>query len=288
MKLKFTYTLFCAALAVALILSNSAGRANGNGAGNTGAPGDEVSGGNPKTCQGCHGVGSAAGIQVTLDVQLLDSSNNVVTQYLPNKNYTAKVTVNTATGAPARFGYQMLALLNNGNVSTNSWSSPSANSRIATANGRSYAEQKSSSVSNVFSVAWKAPAAGKGATTFYVAGCGVNGNGGSGGDAANFTKIIINEKTTATDDLRSAPFQLTVLGNPTVGDELNFIAQNAKNGDYQLRLFSLNGQLVSAQNINIASENQPNALPLPAVSSGIYLLQMTDADGRSATTKVIK
>ncbi len=290
MNSKFIYTLSIAAFAAVLFLGNSGGRAASSNAGNTGAPGDEVSGGNPKTCQGCHGVGSAAGIQVTIGVELLDSLNNAVTQYIPNKNYTARATVNKVTGNPTKYGFQLLSLINTGNVSVNGWSNPATNTRISTANGgRSYAEQKTPSVSNVFTVSWKAPAAGKGAITFYSAGCGVNGDGGSGGDGANFTKLVVTEKTTAAEDLQQATFALSILENPITSDHAIFYAlHNAENGEYRAALYALNGELIAQQKMWINSDAQRTELPTPNLPHGVYVLQISDNRGKTIAAKLVK
>ena len=154
-------------------MSSSEGRATDKDEGSTGAPGES------STCASgyCHGSGGA--ISVSLSMEVLDMNSNPVSQYEPGETYRIAVSINHIGGnSPSAFGFQLVALADADNQSTESFSNPASNVQIATANstGRTYAEHNGPSDTNVFMVDWTAPAAGTGSVTFYSAGNGVNGD----------------------------------------------------------------------------------------------------------------
>ena len=135
-------------------MSHSGGRAADKNQGNTGAPGDAS-----VTCgaSNCHGGNSTS---VDLDITVTDSDGNEVSGYLPNQTYTIRVGINHTGGtAPVAYGFQLVALTDSNNQSTESFSNPSSNVQLATANstGRLYAEHNGPSSSSTFDVQWTAP-----------------------------------------------------------------------------------------------------------------------------------
>jgi len=217
MKFNLLYTIFALALLTTISLSNSGGRAEGANRGNTGAPGDEMIGNNPRTCQNCHATGA---IQVTMSLEVLDVANNPITAYVPNEIYTAKVRIESAAGpAPLGYGFQMVNLFDADNTGVNNWTETghSENVQIETVSStnRTYAEHKGISDSNEFLVQWQAPAAGKGAVSFYAIGSGVNRNGSTSGDGT-----ALPQKLTLTESLTSSIADLSTIGHLLTGTHL--------------------------------------------------------------------
>jgi hypothetical protein len=180
MKIRLVYLLFLTTLGALVLPASKNGRASQDKTGNTGAPGDDANpNGTPRICTYCH-FGAAA---PQVSIRVLDAGGDTVTAYIPGQQYTARVAINTNITTLTGFGFQMIALRDNGNVDLDGFSDPGNNTvnnyKIATIpNGRTYAEHDNVSVNNSqFNVVWTAPAAGTGPVTFYAAGNAVNRNG---------------------------------------------------------------------------------------------------------------
>ena len=164
MRLLFSTLIF--SLIVLLSMGNKNGRASSANRGNTGAPGDETSLGQPKTCMNCHNQGP---ITASLAISVLDADNQPVTQYRPGQPYTAQVKITASGSGLMGYGFQMIALRDAGNTDLDGFTDSNPNNyKIASiSNGRTYAEHDNISSSNTFNVNWTAPAAGTGSVTFY-------------------------------------------------------------------------------------------------------------------------
>lgn len=292
MKLRLTYTLFLALLAAVVFMGNKNGRASTPpGAGNTGAPGDEaLPNGTAIVCNSCHTPGNPNPISSTTAISVLDSAGNAVTQYLPGKLYTARVTINTATGNPLRWGFQMIALKDAGNTDLDGFSDMNPNNyKIATVNstGRSYAEHDNSSTTNVFNVRWTAPVAGTGNVTFYAAGNAVNNNGQNTGDGASFSNLKLTEgSTSSTQNPDAARIGLRVWPNP-VETSANLTVVLPLAGDYRLSVHDLSGRMVWENTQALASGENRLDVPAAAWKPGIYFVSLSGG-GISANVKVAK
>ena len=206
-------------LGIFLLQSHSAGRAGGNDRDNTGAPGGQTGGnGRMISCANCH---NGANFEVGLDLELIDADGNLVNQYIPNEIYTATVSLETLSGMPSAYGFQMVSLLDSDDSDVNGWVegslTPNAQLSLANSTGRVYAEQDGTSESNEFSVRWQAPAVSSGDVSFYLAGVGVNANGASAGDhAPTPIRIILPELNTSDIKDVHNDIHLNVYPNPTV------------------------------------------------------------------------
>lgn len=260
-------------------MGNRNGRAASQNRGNTGAPGDETLSNQPRLCASCHGGGP---ITASMAIAVLDSAGNSVTQYVPRNNYKAKVTI-TATGSGlSGYGFQMIALRNNGNVDLDGFSDPGNNNfKIATiSNGRTYAEHDNISNSNVFEVPWKAPAAGTGSVTFYAAGNGINRNNNSSGDGAANAKLVLTESgTVSNNDVESAIRLFGLSPNPARSLAQISLATR-ENGAYQLAVFDAAGRLAWSGSIVLNTES-PTTLPLDVSEwpVGVYIVRLFNEHG---------
>lgn len=243
--------------------SNSGGpAASGNRA--TGAPGDGST-----SCVTCHSSGSFG--MVSIDLEIRDDSGNVISTYVPGNVYNLNVQV-SASGSPSGYGFQMIALRDDGNVTTNSFQNPGNLVRLSTTTGRQYAEHNQANPSGEFSVSWEAPEAGSGSVTFYVGANAVNGNGINSGDNANLFELTIDELGDTTGNINGViDFVLSpsfkVYPNPAA-DVIQIDNPSDINEPY--KLFNSSGELVKIFN------HDQNTISLDQYPSGIYFLIQKD------------
>jgi hypothetical protein len=124
MKIRLVYLLFLTILCAIVLPASKNGRASQDKTGNTGAPGDEANpNGTPRICSHCH-FGAAA---PEVSVRVLDGNGDTVTTYIPGQQYVARVAINTNVATLTGFGFQMIALRDNGNVDLDGFSDPGNN-----------------------------------------------------------------------------------------------------------------------------------------------------------------
>lgn len=269
-----------------LSLGNKNGRASSQNKGNTGAPGDEVSLGHPKTCQNCHNQGP---ITATLAITVLDAANQAVTQYHPGQVYTASVKISASGTGLQGYGFQMIALRDAGNTDLDGFGDVNPNNyKIATiSNGRTYAEHDNISSSNTFNVKWTAPAAGTGAVTFYASGNGVNANGGTSGDGAAVNSLKLSEfGTVAAEEAESPQSFLKISPDPAYGNSF-LDTQGFPAGDYRIRAFDSRGNIQWQTAARLPATGSPTEIPSDAWQAGVYYIQV-EGDARRAIVKVLK
>jgi hypothetical protein len=254
-------------------LANSGGRADSANAGNTGAPGDQISGGSPVTCQFCH---NSAAIQVTLSISLLDLEGNVVSDYIPGETYKVRVMINPAVGNPGGYGFQLIPIRDSNNSDIKGLQNPASNVKISTVNstGRTYAEHNGVSNSGTFEVEWVAPEAGTGSVTFYSAGNGVNRNGNSVGDGGANSSLKIEEG--APSSANNLPKKAKILLSPNPVIDFASIALPEEISVQTLSIIHQNGSLVLTQAVNNSSRIDLN---LSNLSPGTYILLLNDRNG---------
>ena len=258
-----------------LLSSSSQGRAFAANSGNTGAPGETI------RCSNCHGGGSFR--NTTYLIEVLDSSNNVVSSYTPGYVYTLIGTFNTTIGfpAPPAYGFQVVSLTGT-NTPYNAWSNASPNARIdLTSGGRSYTEQRGPSSSNTFTVNWTAPPVGTGNITFYSAANGVNLNRGTSGDNSFSTQLTLTENIATNLVDRNINADLSLYPNP-VQNELSIKSTTPIIG--QLMIFDKTGKIVRSRqfissSLIVKMEDLPN---------GLYFVRMIDQNGKMINKKVVK
>jgi Secretion system C-terminal sorting domain/Reeler domain len=293
MKFKFIYTFFLLSLVAFLFSASSGGRANA-GWGNTGAPGDEMSGGQPRTCQSCHGTGTANTIQVTQTFEVTDNDgNDVFTDgYTPGETYNIKLTVNAVTGNPAKYGFQILCLnaaQNANGTEVSDWTAVSNNVAIRTASntGRKYAEHMSASNSNVFSMTWVAPDQGSGDVTFYVVSNGVNGNNETGGDGATGGKFTLSEfvPVSSTNTLLQQA-DMTLFPNP-VAEQLSLKINTKESGNYDWAILDIQGRTLQNGQFDLVQGENVQQLPVADIAAGLYQVQLRK-DGKALSQTMVK
>ncbi len=272
-----------------IFMGHSAGRADAENWGNTGAPGDQLQGnGDPRTCISCHASG-AISVDLQIDILNEDGSALANNEYIPGTTYNMAVRVERTAGAmPSKYGFQMVALTDSDEQEVNTWANPSANVAIATASntGRTYVEQTTSSDDNVFTMEWTAPASGKGNVTFYSCGNGVNNNGGTTGDGAACTTLTLGEAVSnSVVAINSDALQLEVSPNPAT-NYLNVQVDSSIQDDFTMNVLSLNGQLMQSRAWSLSSNNSVD-LDISDLPAGMYFIQLSN-ESYSTTTKWVK
>ena len=280
MNWKMTLTMIALLLGGFLLMNSSNGRATVGDEGNTGAPGDEAV--NNRTCQTCHNTGP---LQVTLDIFVTDQGENPVDTYVPGETYNVDVVVTPSVGTPAKYGFQLVGEIDANNESTNSFSNASSNAKLVnTSNGRQYAEHKTPSDANQFSVEWTAPQAGTGDVTFYAGGNGVNGNGQNSGDGAAVTSFTLTEDVGASVFENVNTIALSVAPNPAY-ESIQLTTGTELNGNYLLRVVDMEGRIV-LQQTGFAFLAQ-TTIAVDGLASGSYFVQILNGNN-VASAKFLK
>ncbi len=274
---KTIYTLFFGSIlfiGVSILLTSSSnGRAFSANDGNTGAPGEG------QTCRSCHG----GGFGTTVSITVKDSTGFPVSTYIPGKVYDVDVAINT-TSAAQRYGFQLVTLTSNA-IPYNAWSQPAANTRIASAGQRSYAEHKGKSITNSFSTKWTAPVSGTGDIVFYAGGAAVNNNQATSGDGGNTISLTIQEDMSTNLNELSLQNSLTFFPNPA--KELIFISNTAGIDLIgSIRIIDLKGQVLIENQINVNSNSQEQ-LNINQLSSGVYMIQLNTNKQETITKRII-
>ncbi len=165
-------------LATGEVLAEPDGRAADKNEDSTGGP---FSG---TECSGCHSGGSY-GTTVTLEVFDNGTTNPAGPDLEANTNYDLRFTVNTASGAPTGFGFQLVVLNDSDNVNNGTITNPSGNSAVVALNTRSYWEQMSSTATQQWTADWLSGSDTGGVTFFYTgeAGTSFSDSNGTAGDS---------------------------------------------------------------------------------------------------------
>lgn len=263
-----------------LTLSNAGGRANVANIGNTGAPGDQESNGQPVTCSACHSGGD---FNASLSIELLDGDGESITQYTPNTLYRIRVTVNASAQAE-KYAMQMVALIDENNEAINdNYSNPSANTKtaVASSTGRTYVEQIGASNFNDFEIDWMSPESNTGSITFYSAGVAANSNGNTNGDDTNKTSFTITEMVSSTNNLEN---EINFTINNPITNELILSSQNdIKISDWTI--YDLAGKvIISSVDLNPINQVKINTNSL---SNGLHIIKINTPKG-AKTIKFIK
>lgn len=277
MKFKLIYTFFALIAAALLLTNNSSGPAAVQNLDRTGSP---LS---PGPCQVCHNNGA---FSPTLTLEVLDNGA-AVAAYEPGRTYTLRVQAN-ATGNPAGYGFQAVALTGDDDLQAGVFSNPAQGIQITPLNGRQYAEHSMRRTSNIFEVDWTAPEAGTGEVRFYSAVVAANGNGTSTADGAAFltSPVALAEGPASSAEENELFEAFTIFPNP-VAARLNLRFQSRETGEYQLRIVNLQGQSLLERRIEVAAGEQVQGLEVSALPAGIYTVQLTDGR-RVSSRKVIK
>lgn len=264
-----------------ILQSHSDGRANRD-RDNTGAPGGQMSGnGNSITCSSCHNGGD---FDLDLNLELLDEDGNIVTEYIPNETYTARLFISTISGvAPEAYGFQMVSLIDNDNSDVNGWvdDSQSSNAQLIFANstGRVYAEHNGASPSNELTVQWTAPDNDSGNITFYAVGVGANGNNNNSGDIPLQPIQITYSENMSTSTFSKELIEISIYPNPTA-QYVNVVSENRMD---RIEIIDVLGRPI----MQSFPQSNHHLIDLESVSSGLYFVNVYESELSNPFTKLV-
>ncbi len=278
MRNQYLILSFCTILGAFLWMSSTGGVANVQGADLTGSP---LSGG---FCSGCHSGGN---FSPSISVELLDAGV-AVAQYQPGKSYTLRVRVN-ASGSPARYGFQAVALSGANNVKAGSFGTAPTGFRKTVLQDREYVEHSSPRSTNTLEIPWTAPTTGGESIRFYASGIAANNNGSSSGDASArlAQPLQINPMVTSTRESLLSKLALRIQGNP-IENNLNISLQIPQTGQYQFSLLGIEGKTYWQKSEWLPTGENTLQWEIPSFPTGAYFLKVEQGNRMVGTAKVFR
>lgn len=250
---------------------------NGAPAGRTGAPGEQ-------TCTACH-LGTVQNGSAIQTLELRDPDGNLATTYLPGVTYDVNFKVNNA--APKK-GFQLVALVVNGNTQAGSMVATS-NTSILTSGTKKYVNHKSSSTNTTtgWDFKWTAPATNVGDVKFYVASNVSNSNGSDSGDMIYTSQHTVSYNATASvEEIENVnQFNAFFAANTNT---LNLTFNSKIAGEGHLNVVDLSGKSVYNTKIGAVKtgENSQKVLLPSEIQSGIYLVHLF-VNNESSVVKIM-
>ena len=198
--------------------------------------------------------------QTDLQVEILEQgTSNTITEYVAGQTYDVLVTINTAMGTPAGYGFQIVSLEAGNNTPINTWANPANNVQLATLNnGRQYAEHNGISSTNTFSMEWTAPSSGSD-ITFYAAGNAVNGNSSTSGDGSDVKQVTISEfvNQVVTADAATNVIATDIADNGDGSDiQVQFTGAANETGIFEYRVYVVKAS--NAANFDVTAAQAAN------------------------------
>lgn len=284
MRLTTIYSIFFSLLAFALISlfsGYSFGPAATVGMGYTGAPGD-VSG---TTCGTCHNAGAFGAVNITMT-----SEGNLPSYSLLNPT-PIEITVLAASGMPAGYGVQLIALNVDDAPLDVTYSNLSDNLKeTTTPSGRKYLEHNGVGTNNSFTFDFQP----NGLTNlvpeikFYVAATAVNGAAGNGGDSGSEGFMFtLKDKALAVELIN---FTATRVRD---GVQLDWTTETEQDNEYFAVEHSTNGlDFTTLKNIGGAGTTQERHTyaylhDTPANGTNYYRLRMIEFSGKTTYSDVV-
>lgn len=278
MNKRLLYATSAVVTAILMWLANGAGPGNVQGIDRTGSP---LS---PGACDACHSGGD---FSPTITAELLDTGTPV-THYQPNKNYTLRVKVTTASGSPLRYGFQAVALTGTSNTAAGTFGTAPTGFRKTTIVGRTYVEHSSPRTNNTMDFPWTSPATLGEEIRFFAAGLAANNNSNSSGDAGVDlpTALVISPLVSSSEELAVEKFGLKMLGNP-IGEQLRIRMQAPQTGEYRFTLMALNGSMLWSREMHLVQGEHQLNFDAESLPEGVYVLQVLNGSS-TAGVKLVK
>ncbi len=210
------------------------------GAAHTGAPGEVHC-----ATSGCHSgtINSGPGT-TTFEI------DGGATTYIPGENYT--VTVDMAEDTIDKFGFQVIALKDNGNtfVGTYTLTDPTNTRLINGSGGKKYIGSTpcGSDADPVGSLGWTfdwtAPATNEGDITFYLASLATNHNHSTSGDNTYTQTLTLTANTTDIKEVGQVEKSFVMYPNPATDmAQIRYVLEG--NADVQISISDMFGKTVT-------------------------------------------
>ncbi len=262
--------IYIALISVAFIfMSNRRGRTSQTGQPSTTAPGES---GQYCGSIGCH---STTTYETDIRLALTDADGNVVDQYNPDEDYTVNIEIGHV-GTPAGYGFQIVSLRDSDESGINNFFDLPALTQEATALNRQYIEQSDRLPNDNISLNWTAPTNGTGDVTFYVAGNAVNGNGSSGGDSGDTTRLTIKEEIMSSINGINNDYDIVVYPNPAQ-DQISIMSDIPIDKAY---VIDASGKLIK--------EIRNNTAIISDINNGLYYVKTINDKGQTSVMNFVK
>ncbi len=258
-------------------------------AGSTNAPGENTCYGSPA----CHGgiANSGPGFGELTVMGGIPPGNF----YMPDSTYVMMpYQVDTAK---LKGGFQVVAKLMNGtNAGTSTMSMPT-NTQIISSGGLDYVEQTAAGafkplMSNMHNwmYDWKAPSAGVGTVTFYVAFIAGNGDNAPSGDNIYTDTLVLHEGTVGIKDINAVPdFTIEKIFPIPTNDFVTIDFNTDRQLEASISVIDIYGKMVVQEThlqINLAVNSYK--LNLQAISPGTYFVKIQQVNKPALLQKIIK
>jgi hypothetical protein len=269
--------------------------------------GAETGLGNPTGCaapgSSCHSTTATSGILVAIE---LDSAGIAVSHYTGGHSYTIKVTgTNNSTATDlSKYGLQVAVITGSVAVTTptnaGTFGTPPTGTRYTPASPGSYVvnviENRTqmtpatgtggTGTTYVTLIPWTAPAAGTGTISIWTSLNAVNNNNlQDAGDLWNTSHLAVPEPAPTAVANVVNNVSVKAFPNPVVNN-LQLQIEDATEGTYDLRVFSLNGKMVATEQINVSGSTSTTAINTSAWASGLYTLVLTNENSSKVITVV--
>lgn len=247
---------------VVIFISNSSGVPQGV----TGSPAEAEH----NSCGTCHN--SPGNYVPSINLQILNQNQNVVTSYKPGENYILKVQVN-ATNNPKSFGFQLSTLDMATNTDQGSWTQFGEKVKqlnlVIQQKQRKYLVQSSPKSDGLFTATWKSPNTDKGPINFYFAGLAVNLNGSESGDTHVTGKFTLQSQNTSPIEDILAENKIKLFPNPA-RDIVNINSEDIRT----IKISDVTGRSISQNSIVNSKVN------ISHLSPGMYFFTLEDTYGK--------
>ncbi len=240
-----------------------------------------------KDCSACHLDVTPVAQNNVFRVFTFDTGQ---TAYTPNKVHTIKFKI-IATGP---VGFSSTVLGNDSNKMVGTIASVDTNDTkvfLHAGSGRYYMNHKEGATTagvKVYTYTWTAPAAGKGAVTFYFASLSSNNDNGSDFDTTYQNSYVITEALPSTGiSEASNSNSIKVFPNPAT-DRINVSFYNKTNSNTEVSLYSLDGkQAFTLLNENLNAGEQTFNFDLSGnIKPGIYFVKISN-DHMNSVKKIL-
>ena len=274
--------LFCLSIIVSSYES-------GPPAGSTNAPGENTCFASPA----CHGgtPNTGPGFAEMTIMGGIPAGN----YYFPDSSYEMMPYIVDTTKLIG--GFEAVARLTSGlNAGIITITEPT-NTQLISGGGYDYVEQTAAgAVQPVFSnmhdwmFNWKAPSAGAGTVTFYIAFVAENGNGGPSGDNIYVDTLILYEGSVGMNDLATtSDFTIEKIYPLPAKDVVNIDFNSSKNLELNLSVLDVNGKTVIAEKqLQISSTNKTHKVNIANLTGGIYFINVNQNGKPAIQQKIIK
>ena len=288
MNLRTIYTFFFSLLAVTLIFfftGFAGGPAASNDQGYTGAPGETGT-----VCGNCHNLIGSYGF---VNIDLVSNIGTLPYEFLPNLPITMDITINTTSGFPNAYGFQLIMMDDVGNPLNVNYTNFSPNIKQSTlTNGRTYLEHNEPSATNTFSFDYEIIIAGPidipEPVKVYVTATAVNGNGFNSGDSGStgfVFDLLLFRLPVELSDFNATP-NLTDI-------RLDWTTETEQDNDYFAVEYSTNGsnfttiKTITGAGTTDTRNTYAYTHATPAIGDNYYRLRMVDFDAKETFSEVV-